>query len=149
MSVYEPELGQMMFGQPAFEHKVPDIYESALSFLSEELERVLKALGERSCDPFGNTGDAFKCPEFGVWSYSWGDEEQPYNFYHKKTGTAIRWYKYLGRGMSASAPLDPKQAGRMLRHCIAVCWFVESGAMKYASGGIHEISYFSTAEGEK
>ena len=57
MKEYEPELGQAVFGQPWQEIECPDYIESHLSFISNELKRVMLNLGKDFENPFGNTGN--------------------------------------------------------------------------------------------
>src|ERR1044072_633897 len=110
MSEYTPEVGQALFGQPYKAFAVPEIWDAALSFLREELDRVMWNREQREyASPFGNTGNSFECPSFKVEAYCWDDERnQPFNF--KWRGVEISWYKYLGRGMSANIELSPDLA---------------------------------------
>ncbi len=39
--MYEPELGQMVFGQPWKEHKAPKLLISALRSVGDELDRAM------------------------------------------------------------------------------------------------------------
>lgn len=115
---YTPELGQMVFGQPHKPNAVPAIWEAALAMVRDELGRVLWNIHQEEYDsPFGNTANRFECPAFAVEAYSWGDEEQPWNF--KWGEVEIGWYKYFGRGMSANRPLTPDLAAEMLDACLA------------------------------
>lgn len=117
---YEPELGQMLFGQPFKEYKVPKIWKAALVALYEELDRVMGNITQTNySNPFENTGNSFSCDTFEVHAYSWVDDEQPYNF--KWKDVEIGWYKYLGRGMSANQDLIPDLAAEMLTECLAAC----------------------------
>lgn len=118
MSEYEPELGQALFGQPYKEHAVSDFVEAVLSMIGHELERVMGNEGVRNWQcPFSNTGAEFVCPAFEVHAYSWGDDDQPFNF--KWGDVEISWYKYLGRGMSANQEINPDRASQMLNECLA------------------------------
>lgn len=120
---YQPELGQMIFGQPFKEHAVSNLVDAALCHIRDELDRVMWNVNQREYDsPFGNTGNTFKCDTFEVHAYSWGDDEQPYNF--KWRGIEISWYKYLGRGMSANAIITPATVSEMLDDCLkgAAAW---------------------------
>ena len=118
MTHYEPELGQALFGQPHKKHQVPAIWDAALSFLREELDRVMWNREQREyASPFSNTANRFECPAFTVEAYSWGDDAQPFNF--KWGGVEIGWYKYLGRGMSANVDLTADMAVSMLDECLA------------------------------
>ena len=118
MSEYTPELGQMAFGQPFQQFEVPEIWGAAFLSLSNELDRVMGNIHqERYYNPFENTGNRFDCPTFSAHAYSWGDDEQPWNF--KWRDVLISWYKWAGRGMSANIELTPNMAAEMLDDCLA------------------------------
>ena len=116
---YEPELGQMIFGQPSQVYDCPEYIEALLRGISSELERVMwNNNQEEYSSPMDNTGQQFKNDTFEANAYSWNDEvEQPYNFKYKDI--EISWYKYLGRGMSINKPITKKQAVKMFDDCIA------------------------------
>lgn len=117
MSEYTPELGQAVFGQPYKEFEVPEIMDAALQYIRYELERVRWNIRQqRDPDPFGNYGAEYKNDTFHAVSYSWSDEEQPYNF--KWSDLEISWYKYMGRGMSANQEIDPNLAAQCLEECL-------------------------------
>ncbi len=114
---YEPELGQMVFGQPYKEFAVSNIVEAALVFIQERLDVIKWNIEQKEFDsPFGNTGNGFKNDTFEAYAYSWSDEEQPFNF--KWEDIEISWYKYLGRGMSANKEISADRASEMLVSCI-------------------------------
>lgn len=116
---YEPELGQMIFGQPTQVYDCPEYIESLLRGISNELERVMWNNNQKEYNsPMDNTGEQFKNDTFEANAYSWNDEvDQPYNFKYKDI--EISWYKYLGRGMSVNKPITEKQAVKMFDDCIA------------------------------
>lgn len=118
MSELEPELGQMIFGQPSKHFAVPDLVEAVLTLLRYRLEVARWNIDQKEpADPFGNSGEAFETRAFKVAAYSWGDEEQPWNF--KWRNIEISWYKYMGRGMSANFQITPSMADEMLKDCLA------------------------------
>jgi hypothetical protein len=120
---YQPELGQMIFGQPHQNHEVSNLVDAALCRIRDELDRVMWNVNqEQYSSPFGNTGNAFKCETFEVHAYSWGDDEQPFNF--KWRDVEISWYKYLGRGMSSNMEIPPALVSEMLDDCLraAAAW---------------------------
>lgn len=121
MTKYEPELGQMVFGQPYKEFEVGPYVKAALAMIDREMERVwfnTHGHNDPYSSPFGNHGSQYEeCSEFKVHSYDWGDEEQPWNF--KWGDIEISWYKYLGRGMSANQMITPDMGATMLRCCLA------------------------------
>lgn len=136
---YEPELGQMIFGQPSQSFTVPPIMDAALEAIRAELQRVMWNLrqGDAS-DPFGNTAASFRCPTFTVCAYSWDDDlPQSYNFKHPASGVEISWYKYMGRGLSANQAITPDVAARVLTHCLAGLRAVEKGEHRYDEPGLY------------
>lgn len=134
-SNFEPEIGQLLFGQPSQSYSVPQIMESALRYIRDELDRVMWNLKQRNFDsPFSNTGGRFECDIFKVHAYSWSDDEQTWNFYHPKSGLKISWYKYLGRGLSSNMIISPDFASEVLRDCIDACLAVEQGSMTHSDG---------------
>ncbi len=135
MADYKPELGQAIFGQPAKQYEVPDIWHAALAMLRDELDRAMWNLHQQDyASPFGNTGNRFdECTEFTVEAYSWDDEvEQPFNF--KWRDVEIGWYKYLGRGMSANRELTPDLAAEMLGECLLAVKRYEAPRMREKVG---------------
>jgi hypothetical protein len=118
MTAFEPELGQIVFGQPTKQYATSELVHAALSHLRDEMDRVMWNHHQREySSPFGNTGSSFKCDSFEVHAYSWSDDEQPFNF--KWGDLEISWYKYLGRGMSANKDITPDTLSSMLDDCIA------------------------------
>lgn len=117
MDEYEPELGQSVFGQPTKQYAVPEIMDAALTFIRYRLGTVMWNENQREMDdPFGNSGASYKNETFEVCAYSWGDEEQPFNF--KWGALEISWYKYLGRGMSSNMDISPDLASKCLQDCL-------------------------------
>lgn len=69
-------------------------------------------------------------PVFTMRMYNWEDcacpnddehtnncpEAEPH-FYHKPSGLGIRWYKYIGRGLSANHP-EPDNWGAVVTDCL-------------------------------
>jgi len=117
MSDFEPELGQMFFGQPSKKYALSEITEAALISISTELERVMWNIKQRAYEsPFYNTGNVFECDTFKVHAYSWSDDEQPWNFLWKDI--EISWYKCCGRGASSSKKITADMASEMLDDCL-------------------------------
>lgn len=120
--VYEPELGQAVFGQPYFSHPLPEIWEAALGAIDHELCRIMWNIHQREYgSPFSNTGARFEeLSEFQARAYSWDDEAsegETWNF--RWRDIEIRWYKYMGRGSTISRRATPDEAAQMLSECIA------------------------------
>lgn len=129
MTDYTPELGQMVFGQPHKQYEVSEIVQAALRAISVELDRVMWNLHqEHYASPFDNTGNVFVCPVFEAHAYSWGDDEQPYNF--KWGDVLIGWYKWSGRGTSSNVEITPDMAAKMLDECLAAVREHESSAVR-------------------
>ena len=115
---YIPELGQAIFGQPHQEFEVPEIWIAALQAISYQLDTHMwnKHQVEYQDNPFSNSGGEFKNDTFHAVAYSWGDDEQPYNF--KWRDIEISWYKYLSRGTSSNKVLTPEMANECLIDCL-------------------------------
>lgn len=116
---YQPELGQMCFGQPWKQYEGSDLLEAALQFISYRLETVMWNIHQKEyASPFSNTGERFDCDTFSAHAYSWNDEEeQPWNF--KWKDVEISWYKHCGRGLSVNQELKPDRISEMLVDCLA------------------------------
>lgn len=120
MTAFEPELGQMVFGNQWQEHEVPEIMEAVLNAIRDEYDRVYWNINQRECpSPFGNHGPGanLKTDVFEVCAYDWGGDEQPFNFAWRDL--RISWYKYCGRGMSANMDISPDLAAQCLVECLA------------------------------
>lgn len=118
MNEYEPEIGQLLFGQPYKRYQASNLLVAALEAVREELERVSwNKKQEDPGDPFGNTGGSYKNGVFEVQAYSWDEsKEQPYNF--KYGDFEVSWYKYLGRGTSTNKEISPEEVEGMLDACL-------------------------------
>ena len=73
---YQPELGQMLWGQPPQELS-PTIEVEAFI---DALAAAFYVANPKLDSQFNNTGSRYKWPSFTVHAYSWSDEEQPFNF---------------------------------------------------------------------
>lgn len=115
---YEPELGQMAFGQPWKQYECPEWIIAFLDRIRRELDRVMWNNNQEAyASPFDNSGNSFKNDVFEVSAYSWGDEEQPYNF--KWKDVEISWYKHSWRGTTINQDLEPQRGIEMLNECLA------------------------------
>ncbi len=124
--MYEPELGQALFGQPHKEHKASALLIAALVAIEDELSRIMWNIHQEEYEsPFSNTGNSFReIEEFQVEAYSWNDEyEQPWNF--KWRGIEVSWYKYSGRGASVNREMQPRLVAEMLDACLAALFEYE------------------------
>lgn len=135
---YEPEIGQMLFGQPHQRYECSALCEAALRSIQRELKRVLwNAMTAEEQDrldgpddvdtPFENSAQRFECDAFKACAYSWDDTTpQPWNFQWRDV--EISWYKYLGRGMSCNQELAPAKIAEMLDDCLAALERYEQAA---------------------
>ena len=102
--LYMPELGQAIFGNP---WSGIDLDRMPHSYAVEQMISLLAyfATGEASY-----AGDISN-DVFEMRSYYWGDDEvecaKP-NFLHRASGLEVRWYKYIGRGMTVNRRVCPK-----------------------------------------
>lgn len=136
MPEYQPELGQVCFGQPYKQFTVPEIMEAVMRAISDEMERVFWNLRQIEYNsPFNNTGESFRCPTFTAVSYSWGDGGQPYNFKHQKSGLLISWYKWSGRGASADREITPDIAAEVMADCLAAIRRIENSEESFDEPG--------------
>jgi len=118
--IYEPELGQALFGQPWQPYPAPDWLIAFLKTIDEELDlRLGNPDDDWGTSPFSNTGQKFKNGVFEVEAYQWDDERdpQPYNF--KWQEIEVSWYKYLGRGTTVNIRVTPQRGAEMLEACLA------------------------------
>lgn len=126
MNIYEPELGQAIFGQPHQTYEVPEIMEAVLTMIHHEYDRVYWNVKQKDCpSPFSNTGSRLDTPTFKAHAYSWGDGEQPFNFVWRDL--RISWYKWCGRGMSSNIEITPEMASKCLDECLAEIRKMEEG----------------------
>lgn len=116
----EPELGQMMFaGGSINEYDVPELAESAIRTISDELQRVYWNNNQKELpDPTSNTGEVFdELDTFKIRAFDWSDpEEYEPNFQWRDY--KVNWYKYLGRGTTANRPITPNEIAEMLDECL-------------------------------
>ena len=96
----------------------PQILEACLLAISYEYERVTwNATQKEVVSPFDNTGgETYDNKVFSVHSYSWTDDDQPYNFKYKDI--EVRWYKYLGRGMRLNREVTLEEIEELLINCL-------------------------------
>lgn len=115
---YEPEMGQMIFGQPHKEFSASRMLDAALAEIRNQLDRAYWNVNqEQIVDPFGNTGGSYKNDTFEVCAYSWDEEkEQLYNF--KWKDIQISWYKHSRRGVSVNMKLSNDRIEEMLEDCL-------------------------------
>ena len=116
---YEPEMGQMIFGQPWKEYQASALLIAALDAIDNELDRIMWNIHQVIYDsPFSNTGNSFKeLDMFQVEAYSWDENyEQPWNF--KWKDIEVSWYKHSRRGTSVNRKVAPAEIAEMLEDCL-------------------------------
>jgi hypothetical protein len=114
MKEYEPELGQILYGQEPQEFECPTYVEAALEYLAESFFYNKNISDE---NPFRNTGAQWANSVFEVNAYNWDEESnQLFNFKYKDI--EISWYKYLGRGMSINREVSEEECWKMLKACV-------------------------------
>jgi hypothetical protein len=120
MKKYEPELGQMCFGCPTSEFACPEFIEAGLKHLSDEIERVEGNIRQEQFDsPTHNNGSEYNTYAFQMRAYYWGEDEKKQclpNFICD--GLEVRWYKYLGRGMSMNKEIDANEFFKIIEKCL-------------------------------
>lgn len=117
---YEPEIGQMLFGQPWQSQDASELLIAALSAIDDELNRIMWNIHQVQYDsPFSNTGQSFKeLDEFQIEAYSWNEEyQQPWNF--KWQDIEVSWYKHMRRGTSVNREVKPDEIANLLEACLA------------------------------
>ena len=115
MQEYEPELGQMLNGQPYHRYECPEYIVALLQYLEYEMENTYDEIDGNS--PFRNTGQKFSNGVFHVEAYSWNEEvAQLWNF--RYLDIEISWYKWLGRGTSINREITPEEAIDMFDKCL-------------------------------
>lgn len=128
---YEPEIGQMAFGQPSQRYAADDLLDAALSFIRQRMDVVLWNHYQREKEsPFGNTGSRFETDGLIVEAYSWNEDvEQPFNF--KRGDVEVSWYKYAGRGMSINRQMTPDDTRGLLSAALAILDRVDDGLQEF------------------
>jgi hypothetical protein len=104
----EPELGQLVFGNPTFNFGTPEFADALIEYLLEEIKRVYWNKNQEQMENF------YECNLNGVElrPYYWGDNEEEIkkpNLKFNGLEQEIRWYKYPGRGQSCIKNWNEKQ----------------------------------------
>ena len=115
---YEPELGQIMWDMPPGEFDLGKLEKLVVSNL-RKLAQLTKVEGLG--DNIGGHSVKFRSDVFVMQNYHWcteGDDcktaAQP-NF--KCGDVEIRWYKYLGRGMSVNRQVTREELTEIFQKC--------------------------------
>lgn len=128
---YQPELGQMLFGQQSQRFQGSAVLEAALQLLGENLVAAAESRKERIDNPFSNTGASYENDVFKVEAYSWNEDyEQPFNFAWRDL--RVSWYKHAGRGLSANMEHSPRLVSEMVIECLGSIWSEQDTAVAAA-----------------
>jgi hypothetical protein len=120
-----PELGQQMFGGPTEQWSVPHYVTALLWGVAEEIARVESNRTQKSIEPPVGWGGEYSTDVFTMRGYDYpedDDDARPPNFeadIPEVGRIELRWYKRLGRSMSANRSLSPQQWVDVFDACIA------------------------------
>lgn len=95
------------------EFECPEFVEAGLCYL----DYILGIAVEDPDSPFQNTGAVFECPVFTVRAYNW-NEDAPDLPNFECDGFEVRWYKYLGRGMTMNRKVDANEFFALIEKCV-------------------------------
>lgn len=105
----EPELGQIVFGNPTGDYGTEDFADALIEALLCEIERVYWNKQQKRWDRHDKpmlAGVEFR-------PYWWGDEDSPEaekpNLKFDFSPQEIRWYKYPGRGQSCTLQWNERE----------------------------------------
>ena len=117
---FTPELGQLAFDVATFEHACPRFIEAGLMCLANEIERVeWNRRQERYCAPVENNGEEYVTEAFEMRAYCWDEDSQRSALPNFRCGDLeVRWYKYVGRGMSMNRPIDANAFFVLIDRCV-------------------------------
>lgn len=107
--MYEPELGQMLFGNKWESHEMPKFAVS----MFDGLIALVGAINWNVHQKEFKTWDEADLGPVHYRPYNWNaafsddDTEVEPNFWHDEHPLRIRWYKHPGRGMSCNMDLTP------------------------------------------
>jgi hypothetical protein len=122
MSTFEPELGQIIFGNAgsSFEFEMQYHVDAGIHALGA----LVAPLCEGGYDPTSNTGAEYANSTFVLRAYCWCDETRsgheegcPPNFVCGDF--AATWYKHAGRGHSQSRLLSEKEWLSIMTRCLS------------------------------
>ena len=119
---FQPELGQMAFGNPTGEHACPHWVDALVKELLSEIGRVFWNENQREWNGFEDpkiTGIEFR-------PYYWGeDEDEAAKSNFKHGDIEVRWYKHPGRSTSLNVEATPE---------VIISWFESALDAIHASG---------------
>lgn len=113
MEKFEPELGQLVNGQPWQKFETPVYIDAALEYLACHFDD--KKISDDN--PFRNTGFNWVNEVFEVHAYDWNENHhQKYNFKYKDI--EVSWYKYASRSSSINQEVSVEECWKMLQDCM-------------------------------
>lgn len=138
---YEPELGQMLFGNPTSEYEVPDYVEAFLAHVLREIDRVYWNTHQGRWD---EGGEFTEWPFLQYRPYWWGDcdceEGHPPDCPSVLPnlafgGVEVRWYKHFGRGMSTNTRQSEVEWRKWLDRCLEAIRQMDVDVLRRGSTG--------------
>jgi hypothetical protein len=104
---YQPEMGQMCFGNKWEDYEIPEYANALLQHLIEEMKRVYW----NNKQELFNECQYTKINKVVYRPYYWGEDsraKQKPNFYILGDKVQVFWYKHPGRGMSVNRKMSMK-----------------------------------------
>lgn len=126
--VFEPELGQLVFGGASEQLPMQAHVQAGLLSLGYLIEELIDGVhNETSCGPASNIGPDYnhEGETFALRAYCWCDgakpgheDDCPPNFEHRPSGFRACWYKHVQRGASQNKKLSVAEWERMRAECV-------------------------------
>jgi hypothetical protein len=145
---YQPEVGQMCYGQPWQRFDAPPMLEAALQWIKCSLDTVLwNRLQRQTRSPFDNSGATFDTEGLSIHAYSWDDDkEQPWNL--KCGDVEVSWYKHSWRGVSVNRELSNDEIAEFLDRALSIVRKCDIDFSHDASGFEQPFKYNGDDAGE-
>ena len=110
MAEFVPPFNQALLGNPMGRYEMSPPAEAMFDAVINEMARVYWNVNQKQFDSkYGEPDHGI--PEITIHRYWWGEPEDPEaerpNFTYD--GVEVRWYKYIGRGMSCNVEWDANQ----------------------------------------
>lgn len=119
------ELGQACFGNKWSQYNAPDFITAGFLLLEHEIQRVEWNIRQKSFEtPLGGGAwcgsiDSYKNKVFEIHPYYWGEHKHLSNRPNFKCGRfEVRWYKYMGRGMTMNMNVDANKFFKIIGRCM-------------------------------
>lgn len=111
---YIPELGHVLYSQTWQEQSAKYTpMHSAVNYIGS----LLDDLSITVYDPTANYGQIFDAPTFSIHGYSWGADDQGWNF--KWRDYRMSWYKHSNRGTTHNREHTAEEALEFVTEAIA------------------------------